>query len=213
MSSSWYHYFCLDCSNVQRKLSDNVHAPDTRLIQFHVFTLTRNTLLSTSDLFVNTFNVPVHYRAVSCPCSSVSVPCREVSRTSLWKRLTPQQNQIRVIDRQTTTMSSRDKKLKDFGDKKKVHWAVNLEQIKYFSPNLERQEPGSKAAKNATITKINPQDRGVLHWMQKMAERHVKKLIPGHSSEINFEDLTDLYQHRDYCFELNAPWELSILNC
>lgn len=93
----------------------------------------------------------------------------------------------------------------DFGDQKKVRWAFNLEQIVYFYPDLEQQECESKAAKHVKITKakiIKACNRDIVDWLQEKAEYVMAKLIPGHSGQVNFEDLlTDINEHWNECFE------------
>ena len=76
----------------------------------------------------------------------------------------------------------------------------------YFHPDLERQNPERKAAKDMMIAimKIKTQERDFLNWIQEMAKRLIAKLIPGHYGEVNCEELmADLKDehHRNECFK------------
>ena len=84
---------------------------------------------------------------------------------------------------------------------KRVRWAFNLEQIVYFFPDFERQKPDREHKPESkhmmtTKLKIKARKRDFLNWMQEKAERFMKKLIPRHYGEVNFEDLTtDFKEH------------------
>ena len=97
----------------------------------------------------------------------------------------------------------------NFGPRKKVSWAFNLEEVKYFFPDFDFQqfqEPEGKVAstdsmqaklkKKLNALKIRRRapfsdvgDREFLRWVQEKGVQVMDK-IPGRFSVVKFKDLT-----------------------
>lgn len=94
---------------------------------------------------------------------------------------------------------------------KKVHWALNLEEIFYVSPETE-----SKAAQSMLKKSSKPARKACLeifehNFVRRLQEgfSQISKPFSGHRDEVNFKDLNKTW---DRLFELNGgkynplPW-------
>ena len=106
----------------------------------------------------------------------------------------------------TTALSS---KKMNFGPRKKVSWAFNLEEVIYFSPEFEfqqfQEQDGRIATTDSTQTKLKKsphalrnkrfsslsdnRDRDFLHWVREKSDQVVEK-ISGRCGLVIFKDLT-----------------------
>ena len=101
----------------------------------------------------------------------------------------------------STTLTSSDHT--NFSNLKKVHWALNLEEISYFSPDecktsdslLKKLKIKARALKNLDICDDLSQK------IQELIERMMDKMF-GHSGEFRIEDFNDLKKDWDKLFEL-----------
>lgn len=104
------------------------------------------------------------------------------------------------------------------GDHRRVHWALNLEEIMYFAADTDGKPTHSMLKKLkvkicAQLTKrqltrlLDIGDRDLLHKLQEKIERIVAKLS-GHGDEfIHTEDFNDLNKYWDELFDLYGEHE------
>jgi hypothetical protein len=98
------------------------------------------------------------------------------------------------MDCDPTTASSGNKI--NFGLRKKVSWACNLEEIMYFCPDYEFQqfqEPGGKVATtNAMQKKLKKKPQALKNKrFASFLDIGVMDRISGRCGEVNFKDLMD----------------------
>lgn len=95
----------------------------------------------------------------------------------------------------------------NFSNLKKVHWALNLEEISYFSPDecktsdsiLKKLKIKARSLKNLDICD------DLLQKMQEVIERMMDKIFR-HSGEFRIQDFNDLKNDWDKLFELYGEW-------
>lgn len=91
----------------------------------------------------------------------------------------------------------------NFNDHKKVHWALNLEEVSYFTPDecntsdsiLKKLKIKARALRSLDICDE------LLQKMQEVIERMMEKIF-GHSGELRIEDFNDFKRDWDRLFEL-----------
>ena len=104
---------------------------------------------------------------------------------------------------ESTILSDRS----NFSNLKKVHWALNLEEISYFSPDecktsdsiLKKLKIKARSLKNLDICD------DLLQKMQEVIERMMDKIFR-HSGEFRIQDFNDLKNDWDKLFELYGEW-------
>lgn len=107
------------------------------------------------------------------------------------------------------TAACSGKKIRNFRRRKKVSWAFNLEEVKYFSPDFEIQQFQESEGKIATTGSIQTNlkskshalknkrctsfaeiaDRDFLRWLQEKGDQVMAK-ISGQYGVASFKDLT-----------------------
>ena len=95
----------------------------------------------------------------------------------------------------------------NFSNLKKVHWALNLEEISYFSPDecktsdsiLKKLKIKARSLKNLDICD------DLLQKMQEVIDRMMDKIFR-HSGEFRIQDFNDLKNDWDKLFELYGEW-------
>ena len=117
------------------------------------------------------------------------------------------QSKTRVMDCNPTAACS-GKRI-NFNHRKKVSWAFNLEQVMYFSPDVEiqqfRKPEGRKATAGSMQTNLEKKpyalknkrfvsfaevaDRDILRWLQEKGHQVMDK-ISGQHGVVSFKDLT-----------------------
>lgn len=114
------------------------------------------------------------------------------------------------METESKTVCTRDKM--QLSQNKKVHWALNLEEISYFTPHAESKNTQSLMKKlkiKARILKNNTLstfcDCELVHKLQERFARIVER-FPGFNcdSEIHAEDV-DCNKYWDELFELYGP--------
>jgi len=124
-----------------------------------------------------------------------------------------------TIQAMDNTEPSRDEL--HLGDHKKVHWALNLEEIIYFAPDTEVNNTQSMLKKfkmkaralrrNHIAGLLDACDCDLLRKMQEIFERFVRS--GGHCNDPNTEDLNDLNKYWDELFDFYGECKPGFENC
>lgn len=97
-------------------------------------------------------------------------------------------------------------------ENRRVHWALNLEEVLYFTPEAESKNVQSLMKKQKIKTRIlkniSPTfcDRDIVRKLHGRITRIVERISTGHCDyEMNAEDATTFNKYWDELFEFYRP--------